>query len=119
VQRGVGDGHAAHADRLQPRHGGEFAGAAHLHIHAQEHGGHFLRRVFVRHGPARLAGDKAQLLLQRQGIDFVNHAINLIGQAAALLPQALVKRHQFNSTLRNTDLPATGKPQFFNCCNSA
>ena len=113
MQRGVGDGHAAHADRLQPRHGGEFAGAAHLHIHAQEHGGHFLRRVFVRHGPARLAGDKAQLLLQRQGIDFVNHAINLIGQAAALLPQALVKRHQFNSTLRNTDLLCHRKTPVF------
>jgi hypothetical protein len=60
VQGGVGHGHAAHEHRRQLGHRGELAGAAHLHVDVQHGGELLLRRVLVRHGPARLAGDKAQ-----------------------------------------------------------
>ena len=55
VQRGIGHRDAANKHRLQARHGREFAGAAHLDVDGLDARHHFLRRVFVRHGPARFA----------------------------------------------------------------
>jgi hypothetical protein len=63
VQRGVGDG-AADEHRLQLGHRRELAGAADLHVDGQQARHLLLRRVLVGHGPARLAGDEAQALLQ-------------------------------------------------------
>jgi hypothetical protein len=61
VQRGVGDGHAADEHRRQLGHRRELAGAAHLHVDGLDRGQLLLGRVLVRHGPARLARDEAQL----------------------------------------------------------
>ena len=66
VQRGVGHRDASDEDRRQPRHRGERAGAAHLHVDAEHRGQRFLRRIFVRHRPARFARDKAEFRLQGQ-----------------------------------------------------
>ena len=94
VQRGVGDGDAANKHRAQPRHRGQRASAAHLHVDGFHHGQRFLRRVFVRHRPARLAGAKTQLALQRQAVDLVHHAVDVKRQTVAQLGHALVKRRQ-------------------------
>ena len=80
VQRGIGHRDAAHKHGRQLGHRGEFAGAAHLHIDAQHRGQLLLGRVFVRHGPARLTADKAELALRGQAVDFVDHTINVKGQ---------------------------------------
>ena len=48
----------------------------------------------MRHRPARLAAHKAQALLQRQCVDLVDHAVNVIRQLVAQRTDALVKSHQ-------------------------
>ncbi len=97
VQRGVGDGDAAHEDRRQPRHGRELAGAADLHVDAFHARDHLLRRIFVCHSPARLAGDEAQLPLQRQAVDLVDHAVDVVGKLVAAGAHLLMEGHQFSS----------------------
>ena len=56
------------------------------------------------HSPARFTRFEAQLALQCQTVDLVNHAVNFIRQRGALGAQTLMKRYQFRSTCRNTDL---------------
>ena len=98
VQRGVGHGHAADEHRCQLGHRRQLAGAPDLDVDAKYGRQLLLRRVFVRHRPARLTRFKTQLALQAQAVDLVNHAINVKGQLVPLLPDALVKRYQFRST---------------------
>ena len=80
VQGGVGHRHAA------DKHGGQFgnrcqfAGTAHLHFNRQHRGELFLRRVFMGYSPTRLAADKAQLLLQGQTVNLVDHTVDVIRQ---------------------------------------
>ena len=109
VQRGVGDRHPAHKHRRQPRHGGEFAGAPHLHVDAQHSGDLLLRRIFVGHGPARFARDKAQLALLRQAVDLVNHTVDVKGQLVPRGTDFSVKSYQFRSTLRTPGLGCNRK----------
>ena len=104
VQRGVGHGHAADKHRREFCHRREFAGAPDLHVNGQHGGQLLLRRVFVRHGPARLAGFKAQITLQRQAVDFVNHAVDVVRQLVALLSHVLVKGDQFSRATRQPGL---------------
>ena len=94
VQRGIGHGHATHKHRLQLGHRCELAGTADLHVDAAHHGQHFLRRVLVRHRPARLAADKAELALQRDAVDLVDHAIDIEGQLVTPFGNLLVKGNQ-------------------------
>ena len=102
MQGGVGHGHAAHKHGRELGHGREFAGAPHLHVNGQHRGDLLLRRVFVRHRPARLAAHKAQALLQRQCVDLVDHAVNVIGQLVAQRTDALVKGDQAVGAQRGT-----------------
>ena len=96
-------GDAADEDGGQFGHGGELAGAAHLHVDGQ-HGGHLLLcRVFVRHGPARLARDKAQLALLRERVHFVDHAVDVKRQAVALRGHFGMKGGQLGSAARLVD----------------
>ena len=94
MQGGVGYGYAAYKHGRELGYRGELAGAAHLHVNGLHHGDLFLRGVFVRHGPARLAADKAQLLLPGEAIDLVDHAVNIKRQAVAQGGHLLVKSHQ-------------------------
>ena len=94
VQRGVAHRGAAHKHRGQLGHRCQLAGAPHLGVDALQRGDLLLRRVFVRHRPARLAGDKTQALLPGQRIDLVDHAVNVKRQAVALGTHGLMKRHQ-------------------------
>ena len=115
MQRGIGYCHATDKHRRQPRHRRQLAGAAHLHVNALDAGQHFLRRVLVRHGPARLAGLEAQFALQRQRVDLVDHAVDVIRQLVALAAHVLVKRYQFNSAPRKAGLRCHRKTPFFQC----
>ena len=81
--------------------GVSFAGAAHLHVDVEHRGHLLLGRVFMGHGPARLARHKAELALQVQAVDLVDHAVDVERQAVARLAYALVIRYQFHSALRS------------------
>ena len=83
MQRGIGHRHAADKHRRQPRHRGQLAGAADLHFDGLDRGQHLLRRILVRHRPARLARDKSELRLHGEAIDLVDHAIDVERQAVA------------------------------------
>ena len=65
-----------------------------MHINRQHLRALLLRGVFVRHRPTRLAADEAQALLQRQAIDFVDHAVNLERQGCALRAHVGMELHQ-------------------------
>ncbi|MNV48038.1 hypothetical protein D3C71_1399270 [compost metagenome] len=66
MQRGVGDGHAAHEDGLQARHRGDGTGAAYLDFDIQQRRGGFLGGELMGQGEARCARHKTQHLLRRQ-----------------------------------------------------
>ena len=85
VQGGIRDRDAADEHRRQLGHRREFSGASDLHIDAEHLGHLFLGRIFVRHCPARFAGDEAELALQIEPIDLVDHAIDVEREAVARL----------------------------------
>ena len=84
VQRGVADRGAADEHRLELGHRRQLAGAADLDLDVVQPRQLLLRRVLVRHRPARLARDEAQPLLQRAVVDLVDHAVDVEGQRVAL-----------------------------------
>ena len=84
VQGGVGDGDAADADRLQPRHRGQLAGAADLDVDRLEHRFGFLGREFVGERPARRLGDEAEPLLPVEPVDLVDDAVDVERKIGAL-----------------------------------
>ena len=96
MQRGVGHGHAADEYRRQLGHRRQLAGATDLDFDAEHLGQLLLRRVLVGHGPARLAGDEAQLPLQRDAVDLVDHAVDVVGQGVALAADVLVESDQLD-----------------------
>ena len=70
-----------------------------------------LRRVLVRHRPARLARDEAEPLLQRAAVDLVDHAVDVEGQRVALSRDRAMERDQPVRALRPRARSAsTGKP---------
>ena len=93
VQGGVGHRDPTDKHRGQLGDRSEFAGTAHLHIDGQHSGELLLCRVFVGHGPARLAGDKAKPLLQRKAVDLVNHPVNIKWQLVPRSTDTLVVRY--------------------------
>ena len=94
VQRGVADRRAADEHRLQLGHRRELAGAADLDVDAAHARHLLLRRVLVRHRPARLARHEAEPLLQRAVVDLVDHAVDVEGQRVALRGDAAVEGDQ-------------------------
>ncbi len=93
VQGGIGYRHAPYKHRRQLGHGGQLAGAPHLHVNVQHGGELLLRGVFMGDSPTRLARDKAQADLQGQAVDLVDHTINIKRQLVALLADTLVIRY--------------------------
>ena len=106
VQRGVAHRRAAHEDRRELGHWRELAGAPDLDFDAFELGDLLLRRILVRHRPARLAGDKAQALLLQHRVELVDHAIDVEGQRVALGAHRAVKTHQPGSALADRPVSA-------------
>ena len=88
VQRGVRHHHAADGDRLQLGDRGERAGAADLDRDVVEGGDRLLGREFVRDRPARRAADEAEAVLQREVVDLVDHAVDVVVEVGALLGAA-------------------------------
>ena len=70
-----------------------------------------LRRVLVRHRPARLARDEAQPLLQRHAVDLVDDAVDVERQRVALRTHRLVEGDQPGRTLRHRAVGAHRQPE--------
>ena len=87
VQGGVGDGDAADFHRAQPRHRGNRAGAADLHVDGFHHGGFFHRREFPGNRPAWRARDEARRLLVGVVVGLVHDAVDLVGQRVPLFAE--------------------------------
>ena len=97
VERDVGDDDAADADGLEAPDRRQLAGAADLDVDRFERGLGFLGREFVRERPARSAGDLAEPLLPVQSLDFVDDAIDVVGQIGAdALDLAIMREHLLN-----------------------
>ena len=109
VQRGVGDHHARHVHRRQPRHRRERAGAADLYVDRLQRGGLFLRRELVRHRPARRARNEAQRGLLVESIEFVDDAVDVVGQAVATGADALEVGQQAVGAVRRRHFRAHRK----------
>jgi hypothetical protein len=84
VQRRARHRRAADEHRLEPGHRRQLAGAAHLHLDAEQARRLLLRRVFLRRRPARLARLEAEPLLQRPRVDLVDDAVDLERQRRPL-----------------------------------
>ena len=94
VQRGVRHHDAADRDRLQLRDRRQRAGAPDLNLDRLEHGRRPLGRELVRRRPARAARDEAQPLLERQIVDLVDDAVDVVAEARALsLDGAVMRQH--------------------------
>ena len=111
VQRRVAHRGAAHEHGLQLGHRRQLAGAADLDVDAAQRGGLLLRRVLVRHRPARLARDEAQLLLQRHAVDLVDDAVDVERQRVALRTHGLVEGDQPGRTRRHRAVGAHRQPE--------
>ena len=99
VQRGVAHRRAADEHRLELGHRRQLAGAADLDLDAVQPRLLLLRRVLVRHRPARLARLEAELLLQRAFVDLVDHAVDVERQRVALGGDASVEQRQLLATV--------------------
>ena len=104
VQRRVADRDPADEDRRQACHRRDLSGPPDLHVDAGHLRQLLLRRVLVRHGPARLARDESQPALQFERIDLVDDAIDVERQSVAALRDAGVKRHQLVSATGHASL---------------
>ncbi len=83
MQRRPLDGRPRDLHRLEDREGCEHAGAAHAHLDVEQPRGLLLGRELVGDRPARRLGRVAQLVLERELVDFDHHAVYLVGQRLA------------------------------------
>jgi hypothetical protein len=94
VQRRVAHRRATDEHRLELGHRRQLAGAADVDLDAEHARRLLLRRVLVRHRPARLACLEAQASLQREIVDLVDHAVDVERQCIALGSDLAVKGRQ-------------------------
>ncbi len=92
MQGSVGNGDAADKHRLELGHRGDGTGAAHLELDVLKRRHLLFCRELVGGGPARCAGHKAELLLQGDGIHFVDHAVDLVGEIPTARQNVVVER---------------------------
>ena len=83
VQRRVRDRRAADEHRLELGDRRQLAGAADLDLDRVQQRRLLLRRVLLRHRPARLARLEAEPLLQRAIVDLVDDAVDVVRQRVA------------------------------------
>ncbi len=110
MQGGVGDGHAADKHRFELGDRGHGAGAADLKLDVLKQSHLLLRRELVGGRPARRPGHKAQLLLQSDGIDLVDHAVDLVRQLATAGQNVVVERLTTGSPLFEFHLGTERQP---------
>src|SRR5947209_15330177 len=77
VQRCAADCGSSDGNRLEPGHGSEFAGAAHLYLDVFYLGYAATRRVLVGNSPAWRFSGKPQPLLQARGVNLDHDTIYL------------------------------------------
>ena len=94
MKRGVGDGHAAHEHRPQPRDRGQHAGAADLHVDVEELGQCLLGLELVSECEARGPGDEADGLVPVALVDLVDDPVDVVGQRRAALADVAVEGEQ-------------------------
>ena len=85
MQGRIGNCHAADENGLQPRDRRKGSGAADLDIDPDDLGEFLLRRELMRDSEPGSARDETQLTLPVEPVDFVNHAVDRIGQLTAHL----------------------------------
>ena len=86
VQSGAADRYPSDMDRLQDRRRGQSPGPSHVDDDVENLGGHLLGLELESQSPPGAAGDRSQVLLEAEGVDFDDHPINLIGE---LLPELI------------------------------
>ena len=91
VQRGVAHQHAADIDRLEVRARRQRAGAADLDFDAFQNGGGAFRGKLPGGRPARRAAGKTKPGLQGEVVDFIHHAVDIIGQFRAAKADFILK----------------------------
>ncbi len=84
VQRRVRDDDAADGDGPELGDRRQGAGAPDLDLDRLEHRRRPLGRELVRHRPAGRAGDEAEPLLEREIVDLVDDAVDIVAEARAL-----------------------------------
>jgi hypothetical protein len=92
VERGVGDGDSTHVNRSQARHRCQRPRAPDLGLNARHDGGLLLRRELEGDGPARRAGQGAELGLVVEPVHLGHGAVDFELHAVAGLEHALVVR---------------------------
>ena len=94
VQRGVLHDDAADRHRLEPRDRRQRAGAADLNLDVAQNCRRAFGRELMRDGPARRARDEAEPLLQRDIVDLVDDAVDVIAERRALrFDRAVMRQH--------------------------
>ena len=94
VQRRVGDDDAADGDGLQFGDRRQRAGAPDLDLDRVDDRRRALGGELVRGGPARAARDEAEPLLQREVVDLVDDAVDVVAERRALrLDGAIMREH--------------------------
>jgi hypothetical protein len=94
VQRRVRDRRSADEDRLELGHGRQLAGSPDLDADVVEARRLLLRRILLRHRPARLARLEAELVLKRAVVDLVDDSVDLVRQGRALRRDRVVELDQ-------------------------
>jgi hypothetical protein len=112
VQRHVADRNAADEHRLEARHGRERTGAPDLELHVAHDRGLLLRRELVRNGPARRAGDEAEVALPVEAVDLVDDAIDVVAERFTLPPHAGVVIERPLDACDHLDLRAGAQSEF-------
>ena len=101
VQRRIGHRHAADEYGFEPSYRRDSARASHLHVDPNHLGRHLFGRKLVSDRPAWLARYKPELLLQRERVHLIDHAIDLERQIGPTSGNPLVELGQLRRALRN------------------
>ena len=83
MQGGVGYNDATNRYRLQPRNRRQRTGASNLNINGADRGFGLFRRKFMRQRPAWCARHLTEAGLIVMPVNFIHHAVNVIGKAGA------------------------------------
>ena len=95
MQSGVTDQNPGNLNRLKASNGRNRPGTSDLKLNIANKGHLLLRRKLKGHRPARRASDKAQLLLQRHGVDFNHHAVDIEAQRRSVFFNLVVVSEYF------------------------
>ena len=111
MKRRVGHNDTPDRDRGEPRNGGQRAGPANLDLDLLKPRPCQFGGEFMRDGPSRRRRPETKPLLQRQIVEFVNHAINVIAKRGPRLFDCGVMRQKLIRALAASGEVIGLKPQ--------